>query len=86
MQNPKNKLEVGAMYKIPCTIYLGKKRTRSPNYPITKTVEAGSLVMFIEYHPGSVRTCKVMSGNVYGWFTIDSKYRDHTHFFQKVKP
>jgi hypothetical protein len=41
--------------------------------------------MFLEYHTGSVRVCKVVYQDYIGWIVVESRYKEHLHFFKKVK-
>lgn len=82
MQNPKNKLEPGSWYQVASKVIL--HRTKSAYSSCVAKIESGSMVMFLEYHTGSVRTCKVMFEESIGWIMINPKYKDHLHFFKKV--
>ena len=84
MQNPKKSLERGHWYHVASQVTL--RRTKSAySKPLTK-IEPGALVMFLEYHTGSVRVCKVGYQDYVGWIVVESKYKEHLHFFRKVKP
>lgn len=80
MPNPK--LEPGTWYRTAVSLQMTKARS-DRGEPIV-TVPKNSLVMFVEYHPGSIRSCKVMFREYVGWLKVPNKYKDHTFFFQKA--
>lgn len=82
MQKPKNKLKQGQWYQVAAKTILHQTKSIHSN-PMMK-IEPDSMVMFLEYHPGSVRSCKVMYQELVGWIVVDPKYKDHLHFFKRV--
>ena len=83
MQNPKLKLEPRTWYRTSLSGYLYKGRSEHSRKIVE--IPKSSLVMFLEYHPGSVHICKVMFGEYFGWLSVPTKYKDHTHFFLNAK-
>lgn len=82
MQNPKNSLEKGSWYQVASKVVL--HQTKSAYSRCLIKIDQGSMVMFLGYHTGSVRTCKVMFQELIGWIVVDPRYTDHLHFFKKV--
>jgi hypothetical protein len=83
MQNPKKRLERGHWYHVASQVTL--RKTKSAYSKSLTKIEPGALVMFLEYHTGSVRVCKVGYRDYIGWIVVDLKYKEHLHFFKKVK-
>jgi hypothetical protein len=83
MQNPKIKLDQGCWYFVASKAFIHK--TKSAYSMLLGTIPKGAPVMFLEYHPGSTRSCKVIYQDMVGWIKVDSKYKNHTHFFRKAK-
>lgn len=82
MQNPKNRLDKAGWYSVASEAVL--HATKSAYSGTLAVVPKSSLVMFLEYHSGSVRTCKVMFGEYVGWILVDKKYQDPMNFFTRV--
>jgi hypothetical protein len=83
MQNPKKRLERGHWYEVASQAILRKTKS-AYSKPLIK-IEPRALVMFLEYHTGSVRVCKVVYQDYIGWIVVESRYKEHLHFFKKVK-
>ena len=83
MQNPNNKLKQGEWYQVASKAIL--RQSKSAYSKCMIKIEPDELVMFIEYHSGSVRVCKVMYQELVGWIMVDKKYKDHLHFFKKAR-
>ena len=76
-------LEPNKLYKIVQTVPI--RPVKSYFAQNTAMLEKGSIILFLQYHPGNVYSCKVLSGEYIGWITIESRYKNHMDFFQKIK-
>lgn len=82
MQNPKIKLERAKWYRVASDISLHASKS---TYSITLClIPKNSVIMFLQYHTGTTRICKVMFQDMIGWITVGRKYRNHVHFFNKI--
>lgn len=82
MQNPKKQLEQGGLYHVANKVAL--RSSHHGHSSVLERIEPGSIVMFLNYHPSSVRICKVAFRELVGWIVVAPHYLKHHYFFRKV--